>query len=93
MVTIQSQSSGAKTYQEFDDSGRMNLPAYYDRVVDVMEELFKFTLLVCDRSDYLTDRYSERKERAPAQVTELANAATSHERGAANSDTDQSEVE
>ncbi len=60
MVTIPNQSSVAKAYDEFDDAGRMKLSPYYERVVDVMEELYKFTLLVRDRSDYLTNRYSER---------------------------------
>jgi arsenic resistance protein ArsH len=64
MVTIPNQSSVAKAYDEFDEAGRMRPSAYYDRVVDVMEELVKFTLLVRDRSDYLVDRYSERKETA-----------------------------
>ena len=59
MVTIPNQSSVAKAYQEFDANGRMKPSAYYERLVDVMEELFKFTLLVRDRSDYLTSRYSE----------------------------------
>lgn len=62
MVTIPNQSSVAKAYQEFDSEGRMNPSSYYDRVVDVMEELVKFTLLTRDVSGYLTDRYSERKE-------------------------------
>jgi len=62
MVTIPNQSSVAKAYQEFDDDGRMKSSAYYDRLVDVMEELVKFTLMVRGRSDYLTSRYSERKE-------------------------------
>ncbi len=61
MVTIPNQSSVAKAYQEFDDAGRMKPSDYYDRLTDVMEELIKFTLLVRDRSDYLTSRYSERK--------------------------------
>ena len=63
MVTIPNQSSVPMAYKEFDDAGRMRPSAYYDRVVDVMEELFKFTLLLRGRSDYLTDRYSERNER------------------------------
>src|SRR3954463_9966000 len=62
MVTIPNQSSIAKAYEEFDDAGRMKPSSYYDRLVDVMEELFKFTLLLRDRSDYLVSRYSERKE-------------------------------
>ena len=62
MVTIPNQSSVAKAYEQFDEAGRMKPSSYYERVVDVMEELVKFTLLTRDRSDYLTDRYSERKE-------------------------------
>jgi arsenic resistance protein ArsH len=64
MITIPNQSSVAKAFQEFDDSGRMKASAFYDRLVDVMEELMKFTLLTRDVSQYLTDRYSERKETA-----------------------------
>ncbi len=64
MITIPNQSSVAKAYDEFDEAGRMRPSSYYDRVVDVMEELVKFTLLTRDVSPYLTDRYSERKEDA-----------------------------
>ena len=53
-------------FQEFDEAGRMRPSSYYDRVVDVMEELVKFTLLTRDISPYLTDRYSERKESGEA---------------------------
>lgn len=63
MFTIPNQSSVPMAYKEFDEAGRMRASAYYDRVVDVMEELFKFTLLLRGRTDYLTDRYSERNER------------------------------
>jgi len=64
MITIPNQSSVAKAFQEFDENGRMRPSSYYDRVVDVMEELIKFTLLTRDRAAYLVDRYSERKESA-----------------------------
>ncbi|MBD9390326.1 arsenical resistance protein ArsH [Agrobacterium sp. AGB01] len=64
MITIPNQSSVARAYQEFDADGRMKPSSYYDRVVDVCEELVKFTLLTRDASAYLTDRYSERKEQA-----------------------------
>jgi len=64
MFTIPNQSSVPKAYMEFDDAGRMKPSAYYDRVVDVMEELVKFTLLLRDRQAFLVDRYSERKETA-----------------------------
>jgi len=64
MFTIPNQSSVPMAYKEFDDDGRMRPSAYYDRLVDVMEELFKMTLLMRGRSEYLTDRYSERNERA-----------------------------
>ena len=64
MLTIPNQSSVAKAFLEFEEDGRMKPSAYYDRVVDVMEELVKFTLLTRDVSPYLVDRYSERKESA-----------------------------
>ena len=68
MFTIPNQSSVPMAYKEFDEAGRMRPSAYYDRVVDVMEELFKMTLLLRGRADYLTDRYSERNERAQAAI-------------------------
>ncbi len=64
MITIPNQSSVAKAFMEFDDNDRMKPSAYYDRIVDVMEELMKFTLLTRGSSDYLTNRYSERVENA-----------------------------
>jgi len=73
MLTIPNQSSVAKAWQEFDDEGRMKPSPYYDRVVDVMEELVKFTLLTRGRTDYLVDRYSERK--GDAHAAALARAA------------------
>ncbi|MCI0754317.1 arsenical resistance protein ArsH [Teichococcus vastitatis] len=68
MVTIPNQSSVPKAYEQFDEAGRMLPGPLYDRVVDVMEELVKFTLLTRDLSGYLTDRYSERKERAEKEA-------------------------
>ena len=75
MITIPNQSSVAKAFNEFDDEGRMKPSPYYDRLVDVMEELVKFTLLTRGRADYLVDRYSERKaeDRHPAAAS-LADA-------------------
>lgn len=64
MVTIPNQSSVAKAFLEFEDDGRMKPSAYYNRIVDVMEELMKFTLLLRDNKDYFVDRYSERIESA-----------------------------
>ena len=77
MVVIPNQSSVAKAWQEFDDAGRMKPSSYYDRVVDVMEELVKFTLLVRGRSDYLTNRYSERKGDLAARALGSASGAAS----------------
>ena len=62
MITIPNQSSVAKAYEQFDEAGRMRPSPYYDRLVDVMEELVKFTYLTRGVSGYLTSRYSERKE-------------------------------
>lgn len=66
MLTIPNQSSVAKAFTEFDEAGRMKPSAFYDRLVDVMEELVKFTLLTRDVAPYLVERYSERKESAEA---------------------------
>ncbi len=72
MLTIPNQSSVAKAWQEFDEAGRMKPSAYYERVVDVMEELVKFTLLTRDVAPYLVDRYSERRESAEALAQRVA---------------------
>ena len=64
MITIPNQSSIAKAWLEFDENDRMKPSSFYDRIVDVMEELVKFTLLTRSCSDYLVDRYSERAESA-----------------------------
>lgn len=71
MLTIPNQSSVAKAFTEFTEDGRMKPSSYYDRVVDVMEELVKFTLLTRDASPYLVDRYSERKESAEALMARV----------------------
>jgi arsenic resistance protein ArsH len=72
MITIPNQSSVPMAYREFDDDGRMKPGPLYERVVDVCEELMKFTLLTRERADYLVDRYSERKASAPDRMKELA---------------------
>ena len=76
MITIPNQSSVPKAFDEFDAEGRMKPSSYYDRLVDVMEELVKFTVLTRDISDHLVDRYSERKAdgRHP-RAASLADAA------------------
>lgn len=68
LIIIPNQSSIPKAFQEYDAEGRMRPSVLYDRIVDVMEELIKFTLLTRDRADYLVDRYSEPKETAQARM-------------------------
>lgn len=80
MITIPNQSSVAKAFQEFDEDGRMRPSAYYDRIVDVMEELMKFTILTRDRSGYLVDRYSERRDAGLEEARALAAVAMSGEK-------------
>jgi arsenical resistance protein ArsH len=80
MVTIPNQSSVAKAYQEFDADGRMLPSSYYDRIVDVIEELVRFTVLLRPHGDQLIDRYSERVDRdqpvqTPAEEAGLVNTA------------------
>lgn len=72
MVTIPNQSSVPKAWKEFDEEGRMKASPYYNRIVDVVEELVKFTWMVRGRSDYLVDRYSERVESA-AELSKRVN--------------------
>lgn len=74
MITIPNQSSVAKAFMEFDGQGRMKPSPYYDRIVDVMEELIKFTLLTRDQAPYLVERYSERKESADALMARVNSA-------------------
>ncbi len=62
MFTIPNQSSVAMAYKEFEEDGRMRASSYYDRIVDVMEELVRFTALMRPHAVQLVDRYSERKE-------------------------------
>ena len=78
MFTIPNQSSIAKAFQEFDADGRMKPSPYYDRIVDVMEELVRFTVLLRPHSDMLTNRYSERKATSQAinNSPDLATIAT-----------------
>ena len=71
-MTIPNQSSIPKAFLEFDEQDRMKASSYYNRIVDVMEELFKFTLLTRGQSSYLTSRYSERVESA-AELSKRVN--------------------
>jgi arsenic resistance protein ArsH len=69
MITIPNQSSVAKAYAEFDEAGRMLPSSYHDRIVDVAEELVRFTVLTRGHAGQLVDRYSERKDRGEPVVT------------------------
>lgn len=75
-LTIPNQSSVPKAFQQFDDTDRMKPSPYYDRMVDVMEELVKFTLLTRDAAPYLVDRYSERKETGEALIARVNQTTT-----------------
>jgi arsenical resistance protein ArsH len=86
MFTIPNQSSVAKAFQEFDEAGRMRPSSYYDRIVDVVEELVRFTVLLRPHVDRLTDRYSERKEASGPErdsASDLSAIATTHQRNGA----------
>jgi len=82
MITIPNQSSVAMAYKEFDEAGRMKPSGYYDRIVDVMEELVRFTVLTRPHAVQLVDRYSERKESAMPinPATDLSAIAISADR-------------
>ena len=85
MITIPNQSSVAKAYDEFDEAGRMKPSNYYDRIVDVMEELVRFTILTRPHAARLVDRYSERKAAGKAvdPAADLSSIAiASHKRSA-----------
>jgi arsenic resistance protein ArsH len=78
MFTIPNQSSIAMAFKEFDESGRLRMSSYYERIVDVMEELVRFTVLTRGHADQLVDRYSERKSEAAKRdaANDLASRAT-----------------
>ena len=71
-ITVPNQSSVPKAFQQFDDNDRMLAAPFYDRMVDVMEELVKFTLLTRGCADYLVDRYSERLETGKELIERVA---------------------
>jgi arsenic resistance protein ArsH len=83
MFTIPNQSSVAMAYKEFDEAGRMKASSYYDRIVDVMEELVRFTVLMRPHAQQLVDRYSERKQHGVLvdPATDLSAIAISHRSG------------
>jgi arsenic resistance protein ArsH len=83
MFTIPNQSSVPKAFQEFDEAGRMKSSSYYERIVDVVEELVRFTVLLRPHVATLTDRYSERRAAAGPQrdaASDLSAIATAHQR-------------
>ena len=76
MITIPNQSSIPKAYEQFDEAGRLPPSALYERVVDVCEELVRFTLLTRDNADLLVDRYSERIGREVAAAPSVTEAGS-----------------
>jgi arsenical resistance protein ArsH len=83
MFTIPNQSSVPKAFQEFDEAGRMRASSYYERIVDVVEELVRFTILLRPHVTTLSDRYSERKDVADPErdaASDLSAIATAHRR-------------
>ena len=94
MITIPNQSSVPMAYKEFDDQGRMRDSPYRDRLVDVMEELYKFTIMTRDVREFLVDRYSERREAAAkaAQASLRAQAQAQEQAGPRPSDDPASRV-
>jgi arsenic resistance protein ArsH len=76
LLTVPNQSSVARAWDEFDEDDRMKPSAYYNRIVDVMEELVRFTVLTRDIKDMLVDRYSERVE-SHAELSARVNTPTS----------------
>jgi arsenic resistance protein ArsH len=76
MITVPNQSSVAKAYEQFDQEGRMLASPYYERIVDVMEELMRFTVLLRPHGTTLMDRYSERHAAAPEPAIDPVHLAT-----------------
>ena len=76
MITVPNQSSVPKAFLEFDDNDRMKPSGYYNRIVDVVEELVRFTYMTRGRSEELVDRYSERVETAQELMARVNQRST-----------------